>query len=131
MKLNDYISCEYNEFMEMLGDKPTRYTLHAQFRDTCTGVVRLFERAVRVKKEMTDKTLEKFLQSKFEKFIAEKEASMQYNFIPYSDAVYIFPKAKGKKLRTWQAKCFYSKTEEESHKYFLELARREYYGELL
>ena len=130
MKVNQYVSCEYNEIMAMLGDKPTRYTLHAQFRDTSSGAVRLFIKNVRIKKDMTDKELEKFLQSNLEKFIAEKEASTIFSFIPYESAIYEFPNTKRKKIQTWKAKCFYSKTEEESHKFFLDLARGEYYGDL-
>ena len=131
MKVNQYVSCEYNEIMELLGDKPTHYTLHAQFRDTSSGAVRLFMRDVRIKKDMTDKELEKFLQSNLEKFIAEKEASTRFSFIPYESAIYEFPNTKRKKIQTWKAKCFYSKTEEESHKFFLDLARGDYYGNIL
>lgn len=121
LNLTNYYTVQDNELMDYLNIKPVEYIIGAQFRNTVSGEMRLFERKVLNKKYFTGEELEKFLHEKLKVFIQEKESGFIYNFIPYERAVYIFP-AKGKKT-TWQAKCFYDEKEKEAHQFFLNLAR--------
>ena len=120
--LEKYVSVLDNGLMQMIGEKPIEYTLHAQFRSTVTGAVTRFEKVVKNTKELEGKELKAFLYSNLQEFIKEREIRFIYNFIPYESAEYEFPNKKGN-VKTWKAKVFYSESEKESHKMFLKLAQ--------
>ncbi len=119
--LEKYVTVLDNELMQIIGDKPIKYTMHCQFRNTASGEVRLFERSIKNSKYLEGKELEEFLRLKLEAFIAEKESGFIYSFIPYECAEYRFPTSR--KKSTWTAKCFYTDSEKETHKMYLKLAQ--------
>ncbi len=120
--LEKYVSVLDNGLMQMIGEKPIIYTLKAQFRDTASGEVRLFERSIRNRKYLEGKDLETLLLEKLTELIAEKESGFRYSFIPYETAEYRFPTKK--KKTTWAAKCFYKESEKETHKMYLKMAQQ-------
>ena len=78
--LQRYVTVLDNELMQAIGEKPIKYTLHCQFRNTASGEVRLFERSIKNSKYFNGKELEEFLKLKLEAFIAEKESGYIYSF---------------------------------------------------
>ena len=127
--LEKYVSVLDNGLMQMIGEKPIQSTLHAQFRNTITGAVRLYEKVIVNIKGFEGIELEEFLYSKLEEFIKDHEYRFIYNFIPYESAEYEFPNKKTK-LTTWKAKVFYSESEKENHKLFLKLAQEKAKGQM-
>lgn len=109
--------------MELLGEKPI-YFIHAQFRDTVNGEMRLFEKHIKVNNE-NNKNLQNYFVEELNKFIEEKESNYIYKFVSYENAVYNFA-LKRKQYKSWNAKIFYDEEEKQTHKYYLRLAQEKY-----
>ncbi len=123
MNIKNYIRIIDNELMELLGDEPI-YFIHAQFRDTVNGEMRLFEKHIKVNNE-NNKNLQNYFVEELNKFIEEKESNYIYEFVPYENAVYDFA-LKRKQYKSWNAKIFYDDKEKQTHKYYLRLAQEKY-----
>lgn len=123
MNIKNYIRIIDNELMELLGEKPI-YFIHAQFRDTVNGEMRLFEKHIKVNNE-NNKNLQNYFVEELNKFIEEKESNYIYEFVPYENAVYNFALNR-KQYKSWNAKIFYKEEEKQTHKYYLRLAQEKY-----
>ena len=123
MNIKNYIRIIDNELMELLGEKPI-YFIHAQFRDTVNGEMRLFEKHIKVNNE-NNKNLQNYFVEELNKFIEEKESKYIYKFVSYENAVYNFA-LKRKQYKSWNAKIFYDEEEKQTHKYYLRLAQEKY-----
>lgn len=123
MNIKNYIRIIDNELMELLGEKPI-YFIHAQFRDTVNGEMRLFEKHIKVNNK-NNKNLQNYFVEELNKFIEEKESNYIYKFVPYENAVYNFA-LKRKQYKSWNAKIFYDEEEKQTHKYYLRLAQEKY-----
>lgn len=123
MNIKNYIRIIDNELMELLGEKPI-YFIHAQFRDTVNGEIRLFEKHIKVNNE-NNKNLQNYFVEELNKFIEEKESNYIYKFVSYENAVYNFA-LKRKQYKSWNAKIFYDEEEKQTHKYYLRLAQEKY-----
>ena len=123
MNIKNYIKIVDNELMELLGEKPI-YFIHAQFRDTVNGEMRLFEKHIKVNNE-NNKNLQNYFVEELNKFIEEKESNYIYEFVPYENAVYNFV-LKRKQYKSWTAKVFYDDKEKQVHMHYLRLAQERY-----